>query len=144
MGYIGIRTTGSIYGYRVERRAYSERVRNKQEREEVAAGLDEYLNPPSGLPNFAVRNFDEPRDRRRRQARSVSHLHLRLIARGLRVRCGHQECRVAAQEYRQEQEAAEKRRAQRWSSGEIARLLGLPANASQPIAYRPARRPRLR
>jgi len=49
MGYIGIRTTGSIYGYRFERREFSNRVRRRDDIREAARGLAEYIDQTESL-----------------------------------------------------------------------------------------------
>jgi hypothetical protein len=126
MGYIGIRTTGSDYGYRHERRAYSNRIRRRDDIIEARVGLSEYL---------ARRDDAEPlldesaRRRRRSKARPRKEwrhrYHIALIARGRSAGgCDHPECRAAAVEARLQRIENQRRLAIRLASGEIAKLLG--------------------
>ena len=127
MGYIGIRTTGSIYGYRIERREFSSRARRRDEVREITLGIAEYLDQKENLPTIETR-FGTWRRRRHHRGDALTwqvRHHLWLIERSfVPPGCGHPECRVAFAERRAELDRAEVARAKRFASGEIPKLLG--------------------
>jgi len=53
MGYFGIRTTGSTYGYRIERRAFSNRRRKRTDITEP--GKDSQSTLPNSIPRSTRR-----------------------------------------------------------------------------------------
>ena len=118
MAYIGVRATGSVYGYRIERREYSDRVRARQERELADAGRIEWETGEASERRVGRRKKDP-----RKRARAEAQRHL-VCQVSTYYFCRDEACIRARQAVAAEERAkALALRAQRERSDEVRKLL---------------------
>ena len=130
MSYIGIRSTGSIYGTREERKAFSDRARRRAEIVEIRDGIRQHLGAELLDAEMDYQRDDKVNKRRpqRQRGRLVGDdLHALFCFRYGRSHfrsCAHPICRSHTAEDDAERGDAEIRRRHRAASGELAHLLG--------------------